>query len=220
MTRMLPAMFLGTLLAVAVAMPAAASDTDKVNGDIHVASGQTVGDVSTVNGDIRIDSGATVDEAETVNGAIALADKASARSLETVNGSVSLGSGARVARTVEAVNGGITLERGADVAGKASNVNGSIRLDGAHVGGGLETVAGDIEVGANSRVEGGILVDKPNNGWFHFGTSRTPRIVIGPGAVVQGTLEFRRDVDLYVSDRATIGAVKGATVHKFSGDQP
>jgi cytoskeletal protein CcmA (bactofilin family) len=180
---MLPAMFLGTLLALAVAVPAAASDTDKVNGDVHVASGQTVGDVSSVNGDVRIDGGATVDEAETVNGSI-------------------------------------TLDRGADVAGRASNVNGTIHLDGAHVGGGLETVAGDIEVGADSRVEGGILVDKPNNGWFHFGTTRTPRVVIGPGAVVKGTLEFRREVDLYVSDRATIGEVKGATVHKFSGDQP
>jgi DUF4097 and DUF4098 domain-containing protein YvlB len=217
---MLPAMFLGTLLALAVAVPAAASDTDKVNGDVHVASGQTVGDVSSVNGDVRIDGGATVDEAETVNGSIDLADKASARSLETVNGSIDLGAGARVARTVETVNGSITLDRGADVAGRASNVNGTIHLDGAHVGGGLETVAGDIEVGADSRVEGGILVDKPNNGWFHFGTTRTPRVVIGPGAVVKGTLEFRREVDLYVSDRATIGEVKGATVHKFSGDQP
>jgi cytoskeletal protein CcmA (bactofilin family) len=121
---------------------------------------------------------------------------------------------------VDTVNGSITLDRGAVVAGRASNVNGTIHLDGAHVGGGLETVAGDIEVGADSRVEGGILVDKPNNGWFHFGTTRTPRVVIGPGAVVKGTLEFRREVDLYVSDRATIGEVKGATVHKFSGDQP
>jgi hypothetical protein len=44
--------------------------------------------------------------------------------------------------------------------------------------------------------------------------------VIGPHAVVQGTLEFRREVELYVSDSAQIGAVKGATAQKFSGANP
>jgi len=44
--------------------------------------------------------------------------------------------------------------------------------------------------------------------------------VIGPHAVVQGTLEFRRDVVLQVSDSAQIGPVKGATPVKFSGQQP
>jgi predicted acyltransferase (DUF342 family) len=81
-------------------------------------------------------------------------------------------------------------------------------------------VAGDITIGANSRVEGGILVDKPNNGWFHSGSTRKPVIVIGPHAVVQGTLEFRREVVLKVSDSAQIGPVKGATVEKFSGATP
>jgi hypothetical protein len=91
-------------------------------------------------------------------------------------------------------------------------------LDGAHVAGGLGTVAGDITVGANSRVEGGILVDK-SRGWFS-GNSRTPVVVIGPHAVVQGTLEFRREVVLKVSDSAQIGPVKGATPVKFSGATP
>jgi hypothetical protein len=38
--------------------------------------------------------------------------------------------------------------------------------------------------------------------------------------VVQGTLEFRRDVVLKVSDSAQIGPVKGATVERFHGDAP
>jgi len=46
------------------------------------------------------------------------------------------------------------------------------------------------------------------------------RVVIGPGAVVKGTLSFQREVKLYVSDRATIGPVEGATVNKFSGEHP
>ena len=139
-------------------------------------------------------------------------------SIETVNGSVTLGDEAKVARTVEAVNGSIRLGKGADVAGHVSNVNGRIALDAAHVGGGIETVSGDIEIGADSRVEGGLLVDKPS-GWS-WGKSRNPRVVIGPRAVVTGTLEFRRDVDLYVSDSAKIDKVVGATPQKFPGEQP
>ena len=130
--------------------------------------------------------------------------------VNTVNGAVTLGAGSRVSGDVEAVNGSIRLAKGADVGGKTSNVNGAISLDAAHVGGGLATVSGDITVGANSRVEGGILVDKPS-GWFNWSHQREPHIVIGPHAVVQGTLEFRRDVVLEVSDSAQIGTVKGAT---------
>jgi hypothetical protein len=47
-----------------------------------------------------------------------------------------------------------------------------------------------------------------------------PRIVIGPGASVQGDLRFERSVQLYVSDKATIGSVTGATPIPFSGDAP
>jgi hypothetical protein len=90
-------------------------------------------------------------------------------------------------------------------------------LDAAHVAGGIGTVSGDITVGANSRVEGGILVDKSHS-WFS--NSHTPVIVIGPHAVVQGTLEFKREVVLKVSDSAQIGPVKGATAVKFSGATP
>ena len=96
--------------------------------------------------------------------------------------------------------------------------NGGIQLDAAHVGGGIDTVNGDITIGANSRVEGGILVEE-NHSWF-ASNSRKPRIVIGPHAVVQGTLKFKREVELWVSDSATIGAVDGASAQKFSGDRP
>ena len=79
-------------------------------------------------------------------------------------------------------------------------------------------MSGDITVGANSRVEGGILVEKPS-GWFNFNRS-VPTIVIGPHAAVSGTLDFRREVTLKVSDSAQIGPVKGATAVKFSGATP
>jgi DUF4097 and DUF4098 domain-containing protein YvlB len=210
------------LFALALSLPLTAmasdNDIDKINGDISIAAGQHAGDLSTVNGDIELAAGATADKADTVNGSITAGQHATLRSVNTVNGAISLEGGAQVDGEVEAVNGHIALASGADVRGQVSNVNGRIELEAAHVGGGLETVDGDIDVGANARVEGGILVDKPNGGWSHH--SRTPHIVIGPHAVVQGTLEFRREVVLQVSDSAQIGPVKGATPVKFSGAQP
>src|SRR4029453_17397291 len=101
---------------------------------------------------------------------------------------IELGQDARVAREVEAVNGSIRLSHGAEVGGRASNVNGRITLDAAHIGGGIETVSGDVEIGANSRVEGGLLVEKPHG--FSWGKNQDPRVVIGPHAVVDGTLDF------------------------------
>jgi predicted acyltransferase (DUF342 family) len=210
-------------LALAFCLPLAAmasdGDIDKVNGTARVEAGQHAGDVSTVNGAVRIGDNAVVREASTVNGSVELGSHVQAQSLDTVNGSVTVGGDSRVRDTIETVNGTIRLDRNADVGGRVSNVNGAIMLDAAHVAGGLGTVGGDITVGTGSRVEGGILVDKPG-GWFHFGDSRPPHVVIGPHAVVQGTLEFRREVVLEVSDSAQIGPVKGATPVKFSGEQP
>ena len=193
-------------------------DVDKVNGSIHIESDQQAGDLSTVNGGIRVENGGTAQKVSTVNGGIDLGDHVTVDSVETVNGGIDLGAGTRVSRNVEAVNGGIRLGQGADVTGKASNVNGRIEIEGGHVGGGLETVSGDVEIGANSHVEGGLLVEKPS-GWS-WGRQRNPRIVIGPHAIVDGTLEFRREVDLYVSDSARVGTIKGATANKFTGDHP
>jgi len=205
-------------LVLAVAAHARGIDVDKVNGSIHIESDQQAGDLSTVNGGIRVDTGGSAQKVSTVNGGIELGDRVTVDSVETVNGGIELGQGAHVARTVEAVNGHIELKQGAEVAGKASNVNGRISLDAAHVGGGIETVSGDIEIGANSRVEGGLLVDQPHG--FSWGKSKNPRVVIGPHTVIDGTLEFRREVDLYVSDTAKVGTITGATANKFSGDHP
>jgi DUF4097 and DUF4098 domain-containing protein YvlB len=210
------------LIALVLALPLAAvasdNDVDKINGDIRIDAGQTAGELSTVNGDISLADGASARKADTVNGGITLGQRATIGSLNTVNGGIELREDAKVNGEIEAVNGHIELAKGADVSGQVSNVNGRIELDAAHVGGGVETVDGDIDIGANSRVEGGILVDKPNGGWFHH--NRTPHIVIGPHAVVQGTLEFRHEVVLQVSDSAQIGPVKGATPVKFSGAKP
>ncbi|MBN8727756.1 MAG: hypothetical protein J0H15_08655 [Xanthomonadales bacterium] len=214
--------FLYSLIAAVCAFSAGAgaepAKTSKVNGSIEIAADQQAGALSTVNGAIRVGDGASAGDISTVNGSITLGDRTRAESIDTVNGSITLGAGANVAKAITAVNGSARLDKGAEVSAGISNVNGRIALEAAHVGGRIETVGGDIEIGADSRVDGGILVQKPS-GWS-FGFSRKPRIVIGPRAEVGGNLEFKRDVELYVSDSAKIGPVTGATVEKFSGEGP
>ncbi len=194
-------------------------DISKVNGSIRVESGRTVGDLDTVNGSIHLGDNARAVDLETVNGSIEVGDGASAESAETVNGRITLGARVRIAKHVDSVNGSLEIGEGSDVAGKVANVNGTIRLRAAHVGGGIGTVNGDIDVGADSRVEGGILVEKPS-GWFFNTSGKPPRIVIGPRAVVDGTLDFRREVELHVSESATVGTIKGATPRRYAGETP
>jgi hypothetical protein len=194
--------------------------TNTVNGSISVKAGQQYEDVSTVNGGINIDNDAVLQDAETVNGSISVGARASAKSLETVNGSITLNDGVKVAEDISTVNGNLTLQKDADVGGDLENVNGKIRVISAHVGGDVKTTSGDIEIGANSKVGGGIHVDRESVGPFVFGKRRTPRVVIYPGAEVAGTLKFERKVELYVSDQAQVGPIEGATAIKFSGDSP
>ncbi len=156
-----------------------------------------------------------------MNGSVDLGDNAQAHALHTVNGDITLARGSHVANGIKSVNGDISLNPSADVGGGVSNVNGTIRLDHAHVAGGIETTDGNITIGEGSRVEGGILVNEVNahaHGW-RWNDSK-PHIVIGPHAIVQGSLEFRREVVLQVSDSAQIGPVKGATPVTFHGSTP
>jgi DUF4097 and DUF4098 domain-containing protein YvlB len=200
-----------------------AGGTSAVNGSLHVPAGEHTGAVGTVNGEVSIDENASVTAVHTVNGAIDLGTHASAESVKAVNGTVTLNDGARVTDGITTVNGTIRLSPGSEVGGTLKNVNGEMILTGARVGGGLVTVAGDIDIAGDAHVEGGIHVQNPNGGWLGslFGhETRKPRIVIGPGAVVQGELRFDREVTLYVSDKATIGAVTGATPVRFSGEKP
>jgi hypothetical protein len=191
-----------------------------VNGSIQVPAGLQSGAVGTVNGSIHVGDNASISSASTVNGSIEMGTHASADSASTVNGSVSLASGAHVAHSITSVNGSMNLAGSADVGGDVRNVNGHIVLNAARVAGSLSTVGGDIDVNSGSQVEGGITVPKSNS-WFGLSwVSHRPRIVIGPGAVVQGALRFERPVELYVSESATIGTVSGATAIRYAGTTP
>jgi hypothetical protein len=198
-------------------------ETNTVNGSVHVKVGQKKGELSTVNGSIHIDANAIVAGAQTVNGSISLGANATADSANTVNGAITLADNAHVLRAVSAVNGSLTLHHAADVAGSLTNVNGHIALEAAHVGGGINTVNGDIDIGSNSRVAGGIFVDAESHKFlwfFRWKSSGMPRVVIGPGAIVQGDLRFKRPVRLFISDSATVGPISGATAVTFTGTNP
>jgi DUF4097 and DUF4098 domain-containing protein YvlB len=198
-------------------MPVDGDGSTKINGSVHIPAGKAADDARTVNGSIRVDDNATVTSAATVNGSIRLGEHATASSAKTVNGSITLGAGSHVSESAGSVNGDLTLADGAEVAGHLTNVNGKIGMTAAHVAGGIKTVNGSISIMGASHVEGGIMVDKPSGLTF---MSEDPVIVIGPGSVVQGELRFERKVKLYVSDKATIGTVIGATPVPFSGENP
>lgn len=193
-------------------------EVSRVMGSITVEAGEHRGDLSTVNGSIHIGESAVVGRAHTVNGSVALESHATAAEVETVNGSVHLHEGAQVSGGVQSVNGSLALAKGANVTGALTNVNGAIHVSAAHVGGDVQTVTGGIEIGPDAHVDGGVIVRKEHSNDMD---SRGPqRVVIGPGSVVKGTLRFERTVELYVSDRATIGPVEGATPIKFTGERP
>jgi cytoskeletal protein CcmA (bactofilin family) len=196
---------------------ARASETSRVLGSIDIAAGEHTGNVSTVNGSIHIGASAVVGTAHTVNGSIEVEDHATATELQTVNGSIELSDSARVSGDVQTVNGKLKLENGVDVAGQLRNVNGSMHIAAAHVAGGIHSTTGNIEIGPNARIEGGIHMEKESGRSL---SDSVPHVVVGPGSVVSGILLFERPVKLYVSDGATIGAVQGASVIKFSGDHP
>ncbi len=221
MTARKPLSLLPVALALAL-LPAAAlaqQDIDKVNGSITADAGQTYGNLETVNGSIRIGDNAQVRDAETVNGSIKVGASARTGDLETVNGGIRLQERVQVQGGVSTVNGGIFIGLGGNVADDVETVNGSIGLVAADVGGGIETVSGDLTVGAGSHVRGGIHYEKPSPQWFRINKKgRPPRVVIGPDAVVDGSLVFEREVLLYVHDTARTGAITGATAVSYSGD--
>lgn len=210
--------------AVDVPPGAEVASAKTVNGAVIVGAGARVGAASTVNGAVRVGAGAQVDSVDTVNGAVTLEEKAGAGEVETVNGSISLAPGARVAGAVTAVNGKLQLAPGAQVEGRLGNVNGAIVVDGARVGGGISTVNGNISIRGEAVVRQGIEVKGGKGVRLVIGDdddAGVPRIVIGPGARVDGPLVFERKVRLYISEQADVpGPVRGAEAVRFSGSEP
>jgi DUF4097 and DUF4098 domain-containing protein YvlB len=190
-----------------------------VNGSVRIEREVTAQDVSTVNGSIEIGERSRVQSVGTVNGGVRLNDGVQASDVDSVNGNIKLAEQVVIQGDITTVNGNLSASKGSEIRGDVENVNGRIEIDATRVQGHLQTTSGDITVGPNSRVGGGILVKKPSMSWFNR-NNRIPKIVIAENAVVNGTLQFDREVDLYVSDSAKIGKVEGASVRRFKGSKP
>jgi len=188
---------------VSVGRDAHVGDLQSVNGSIRVGENSQVGDVSNVNGSTTLDPGARADEIQSVNGAI--------RVEQTT-----------VAGDVQSVNGGIRLNDGSSVGGNVRSVNGTMRLTATTVTGSVITYNGDIMLHEGTLVKGDIRVD---DSWdFDLGDVKInvsrPTIVLHAGSVVEGKLDFKREVDLWVHETIEIGEVSGAEISRFSGDKP
>jgi DUF4097 and DUF4098 domain-containing protein YvlB len=220
-----PAMAATINKSVKIEAGAESGGASSVNGSISVGEDAVVtGNVKTVNGTIRVDQGASIEDASTVNGAVRLAEGVKSGSLSTVNGSVKVGGSTAVDGEVSAVNGRITIEKGSNVSAGVSNVNGQIELEGAVVGGNLETVNGDVSLEDKSVVKGDLVVEK-NSGWgWGKSKNRKPRIVVGPGSRVEGKIILKREVELFISETAEVGGVEGEMsmddAIRFSGKRP
>lgn len=201
-----------------------AGSQSTVNGRISVGSGATItGSVETVNGAIRIGDSARIEGVSTVNGSIRAGDGLVASSVESVNGTIRLGSNTQVEGEVSVVNGKIEVGASSNVGGDVSTVNGEISLSGVSVGGDLSTVSGDILVTDGSTVQGDIVIEKPG-GWNWGSNRRSPKIVIGPNSRVLGEIRAEREIELYISDSASVGGASGEAdlddATRFSGDRP
>ena len=204
---------------------AEANGASSVNGSISVGENAVVSsDVSTVNGAIRVDDGARIEGASTVNGGVRLAARVRAEDVSTVNGSVTVGESATVDGEIEAVNGKIRVEKGTTVARDVRNVNGQIALSGTEVGGDVATVTGDVDIVDGTVVKGDLVVEKPHSWGWGKEKRRKPRILVGPGSTIVGFIDLEREVDLYISDTAKVGGVKGVMsmddAVRFSGARP
>ena len=199
---------------------AADPNVSKVNGSITVEDGQRYGDLETVNGSIHIGANARVAQAETVNGGIEVGASTQTGSLETVNGGVRAGQHVTTTGGITTVNGGVFVDRGGNVGGTVETVNGSIGLIDTDVHGGIKTVTGDVTVGVDSHVYGGLHYEKQSKSFISFGKPRVPRVVIGPNAQVDGPLVFEREVVLYVHATAKTGAITGAKAIRFDTPTP
>ena len=220
-----PALGASVNKSIKIAAGEEADGASSVNGSITVGADAIVtGGVRTVNGSIRVDDGAKLQAAKTVNGSIRLGDNVETANLGTVNGAISVGAQSVVDGEIDAVNGRISLENGAVVAESVENVNGRIEMTAAEVGGDVSTVSGDVELKDASVIKGDLIVEKPSNWGWNKSKNRKPRIVIGPGSKVLGTIELEREVDLYISDSAEVGGVSGVMTMddavRFSGDSP
>ncbi|MGH8278666.1 MAG: hypothetical protein ACRETQ_03760 [Gammaproteobacteria bacterium] len=194
------------------------SGTSTINGVITVGAGAVVdGGLRTINGAIHLGAGAQTGNLTIVNGPITLTDGAQAGKLEGVNSSVTLGKNVLISSDIAIVNGALRTASGTRLDGSAAIVNGNMALCGTVVSGHLSFVNGTVWLADSSSAQGDITAQQPKGSTEN---NPPPVVVIGPHAIVGGSIIFERPGKLYVSDTAVIHAVQGVTPAKFSSATP
>lgn len=201
-----------------------ASSASTVNGSIKVGEDAVItGSVETVNGSIRIGDNAQLEDVETVNGSLRIGDGVKTNDVSSVNGSITLGASVTVRGEVSTVNGRITVAQGSTISEDVSNINGEIKLSGAEVSGDLSTVNGDVLLLDAAVLQGNLTVERPQNQGKRW-RDHLSKVIIGPGARVAGDIILEQKVELYISETARVGEVRGvmsiADAIRFSGDRP
>ncbi len=224
LTLTTPAFAVGVNKSVRIDAGAESGGQSTVNGSITVGANAIVrGSLETVNGSIRIDDSVQLTDAGTVNGSVRIGDGVIAEDIESVNGTIRIGRNAMISGTVSVVNGKIQLGAGSSVTKDVSNVNGELRIEGTEIGGDLSTVTGDVWLMNDSLLRGDLIVEKPG-GWGWGRDRRKPKIVVGPGSRVVGTIRAEHEIELFLSDSAEVGGVEGEAsleqAVRFSGDRP
>jgi hypothetical protein len=195
----------------------AADDITRSNGSIATETGLEYGRLKTSNGGIRLADDVVAAAVSTINGGIRAGDGVTSDSLSTVNGGIRVGERARIAGAVRTVNGSILIGPGSHVGGDVETTNGAIGLVATEVGGDVAISNGDLTIGVDSHVRGGLHVRKASANWMPIRvTTRRQRVVVGPGAVVDGAVVIEREVQLYVHETARIGPVTGAEPVPYS----
>ncbi len=200
------------------------SGQSSVNGSITVGDNSVVnGSLNTVNGSIKVGENTRLKDAETVNGSVKVGSGSTVDDVNSVNGTISVAEMVTVEGEIEVVNGKISLQKGTNVADSVSNVNGEIWLAGAEVGGNVSTVSGDVTLSDAAVLKGDLIVEKPG-GWGRKRNKRTPTVIVGPDTRIDGQIVLEQKVDLFISETANIGGVRGEMslddAVRFTGDKP
>jgi len=200
----------------------AGQDIQEHNNTVFVTAGMSVKDINTVNGRVVLERGASARSVRSVNGRVQIEGEGSfAGSVDTVNGRISVTHGGEIGGSATTVNGRIDLDN-VVIGRNVESSNGSINLFDVIVGENVETRNGDVRL-ENSVVEQDLIIHSRHRVsflWLIDIKRDEPKIIVGPGSEIKGSLIARTDVRLYVHESASIGHIVGATPVSYSGGHP
>ncbi len=218
-----------TMLVLNPGLIQSALANSSVNRSVSIEANSALDDVSSVNGDVALAAGANAKDLSNVNGDIELGGNNTVQDISCVNGSIAAAKTLRVNGDVSNVNGDIEFGLDSHVSGELTTVNGALNFAGGSVGKDINTVNGDLELGTvtvqgdifttwgdvvlnGAAVLGELRVKKPRVSNWWGKDPQPPRIVIGPGARVAGTITLEHPAKIYVHKDAQNPRISGAMV--------